>query len=58
MLKRVHDAKGRVSSTGMGSREENRQSVQSLNATEKVVPTAVFGSPFLCHPELVSGSIL
>jgi len=43
---------------GMGSREENRQSIQGFNATEEVVRAAVCGSPSLCHPELVSGSAL
>jgi hypothetical protein len=41
---------------GMGSSEENRESIQGFNATEKVIPTAAFGSPSPCHPELVSGS--
>ena len=42
----------------MGSREENRQSVQGFKATEEVVRAAIRGSPSLCHPELVSGSAL
>jgi len=41
---------------GMGSREEKRQSIQGFNANEEVIPTAAFGSPSTCHPELVSGS--
>ena len=40
---------------GLGSREENRQSVQGFNATEEVV-RAVCESLSLCHPGLVSGS--
>ena len=43
---------------GLGSREENRQSVQGFNATEKVVRAAVCGSPSLCHPGLDPGSAL
>ena len=42
---------------GLGSREENWQSVQGFNATEKVV-RAVCGSPSLCHPGLDPGSAL
>ena len=57
MLKQVqHDAKGRYRLQGMGSREENRQSIQGFNPTEEVVRAAVCGSFSLCHPELVSGS--
>ncbi|RLL89207.1 hypothetical protein Y696_03875 [Mesotoga sp. H07pep.5.4] len=41
---------------GLGSREENWQSIQGFNATEEVVQAAVCGSPSPCHPELVSGS--
>ena len=41
---------------GMGSREENRQSIQGFNATEEVVRAAGLRSPSNCHPELVSGS--
>ena len=40
---------------GMGSREENRQSIQGFNATEEVVPTSVCGNPSLCHPGLDPG---
>jgi len=43
---------------GMGSREENRQSIQGFNATEEVIQAAIRGSPSLCHPGLVSGSAL
>ncbi|RLL82340.1 hypothetical protein Y696_09350 [Mesotoga sp. H07pep.5.4] len=46
----------KLNKTGLGSREQNRQSIQGFNATEKVVRAAVCGSPSLCHPELVSGS--
>jgi len=41
---------------GMGSREENLQSIQGFNATGEVIPTSALGSFSLCHPELVSGS--
>ena len=58
MLKRVHDAKGRCRLQGMGSREENRQSIQGFNASEEVIPTSALGSFSLCHPELVSESDL
>jgi len=42
---------------GLGSREENRQSVQGFNPTEKVV-RAVCESLSLCHPGLDPGSAL
>ena len=42
---------------GLGSREENRQSVQGFNATEEVV-RAVCESLSLCHPGLDPGSAL
>jgi len=58
MLKQFqHDAKGWYRLQGMGSREENRQSIQGFNATEEVIPTSALGSSSLCHPELVSGSV-
>ena len=41
---------------GLGSREENWQSIQGFNATEEVVQAAVSGSPSLCHPGLDPGS--
>ena len=56
MLKQVqHDAKGWYRLQGMGSREENRQSIQGFNATEEVIPASALGSFSPCHPELVSG---
>ena len=58
MLKQVQTRRAGYRLQGMGSREENRQSIQGFNATEEVVRTAVCGSPSQCHPELVSGSAL
>mgnify|MGYP007064329766 CR=1 FL=1 len=41
---------------GLGSRDENWQSIQGFNATEEVVQAAVCGSPSLRHPGLDPGS--
>ncbi|HNQ71495.1 MAG TPA: hypothetical protein PKI56_09225, partial [Mesotoga prima] len=52
-----HDAENGVSITGYGSCEQNWLTIQGFAATEEAIPTSAFGSPLLCHPELVSGSV-